>query len=248
MSHLTPIVSPLLTPCSVRGQKGGGGSDGANTMANSLAKSTNGATIAENLAPPKAQWSRNFVSPTALPKYVSLETDRRGNARLYYRRDGRRLRLRKQIGTPDFEQEVEAAASTIASHIRAISETVVYFIVFAGNAYVKIGYTSNPQKRLDTIATSAPGSVRLYYVTPGGRDLEAKLHQQFAEDRLNREWFAFSKAIRAWIDADIERRATDGTRRLTQRSIRRKREKWRGNFSPAAKAELWAKFPIKERP
>lgn len=46
---------------------------------------------------------------TKLPKNVSCEPDRHGNIRYYFRKDGRRTRLRETPGTEAFEQEVACA-------------------------------------------------------------------------------------------------------------------------------------------
>lgn len=49
-------------------------------------------------------------------KYVVEDTDRHGNVRLYYRRNGRKLRLRGPTGSPEFlEDYKKAAAGTLAA-------------------------------------------------------------------------------------------------------------------------------------
>lgn len=42
-------------------------------------------------------------------KYLSEEPDRHGNMRIYFRRHGRRVRLRERPGTPEFQAEYERA-------------------------------------------------------------------------------------------------------------------------------------------
>lgn len=44
-------------------------------------------------------------------KYVVEDTDRHGNVRLYYRRDGRKVRLRGPAGSPEFLTDYRAAAA-----------------------------------------------------------------------------------------------------------------------------------------
>jgi len=44
-------------------------------------------------------------------KYVVEDTDRHGNVRLYYRRDGRKVRLRGPTGSPDFLTDYRRAAA-----------------------------------------------------------------------------------------------------------------------------------------
>lgn len=44
-------------------------------------------------------------------KYVVEDTDRHGNVRLYYRHDGRKVRLRGPTGSPAFLTDYRAAAN-----------------------------------------------------------------------------------------------------------------------------------------
>lgn len=44
-------------------------------------------------------------------KYVVEDTDRHGNVRLYYRRHGRKVRLRGPAGSPEFLADYKAAAA-----------------------------------------------------------------------------------------------------------------------------------------
>ena len=82
---------------------------------------------------------------------------------------------------------------------------MVYFILH-GTKRVKIGFSIQVDKRLANIQTGLPGKARILYVTPGDMELEKRLHQLFAEDRVSGEWFFYSPAIRVWIEADKSRR------------------------------------------
>ena len=42
-------------------------------------------------------------------KFICEDTDRHGNARLYVRRNGRKIRIRERWGTPDFLASYHAA-------------------------------------------------------------------------------------------------------------------------------------------
>lgn len=154
----------------------------------------------------------------ALPKYVAPDPDRHGNERYYYRRAGRRIRLRCQPGTDEFAREVEAASTAIArlptrSRSKRQSTTrlpMVYFVLY-GNRRVKIGHSKQADRRLAEISAMLPGKAKLHYLTPGGQDLERRLHQMFATDRISGEWFQYSVGIRNWIAADRQNRlATSG--------------------------------------
>lgn len=144
-----------------------------------------------------------------LPKYVHRERTRHGSECLYYRRRGRRVRLRETPGTEEFLMELKRAAGRAAgkpslSEI-ADAETFVYFILL-GNAKVKIGTARDPRRRFEALRAGIPGSAKLYYATPGGRHLERELHRLFQADRIRGEWFVYSKKIREWIEADEARR------------------------------------------
>ena len=52
-------------------------------------------------------------SGTISLKYLSEEKDRHGNMRMYFRKSGRRVRLRAVVGTPEFLQEYKAALNGI---------------------------------------------------------------------------------------------------------------------------------------
>lgn len=44
-------------------------------------------------------------------KYVVEDTDRHGNVRLYFRRGGRKIRLRGPVGSPEFLTDYRRAAA-----------------------------------------------------------------------------------------------------------------------------------------
>ena len=52
-------------------------------------------------------------------KYVVEDTDRHGNVRLYLRRDGRKVRLRGPLGSPDFWADYHAALADPAPEPKA---------------------------------------------------------------------------------------------------------------------------------
>ena len=137
-----------------------------------------------------------------LPKYVYRDTNRHGNTRYYYRRNGQRTRLRGEPTSRDF------LAPVLAGHPNPKKVTgYVYFIKY-GNR-VKIGTCRNVKVRLQSLQAGAPGRYRVYYVTPGGRPLESELHDLFAANRVSGEWFRYSAAVKDWIKADEARRAAE---------------------------------------
>jgi hypothetical protein len=71
-------------------------------------------------------------------------------------------------------------------------DRVVYLIGNADNRLVKIGTTTrNSLERLNGIQTMSPSILTVLWTTPGGRELEHKLHYRFREERRHGEWFDF---------------------------------------------------------
>lgn len=70
----------------------------------------------------------------------------------------------------------------------------IYFIRHAG--LVKIGYSHDLRARISAIMRSIPSNdVTLIGYMPGDRDVEAHLHQVFAEHRFSGEWYFFAPSI-----------------------------------------------------
>ncbi len=68
--------------------------------------------------------------------------------------------------------------------------TLVYFIQQGENGPIKIGYSSNPAKRLQTLSTASPYPLRILKVVAGGKTLEQEFHARFMSCQLEGEWFA----------------------------------------------------------
>lgn len=62
-----------------------------------------------------------------------------------------------------------------------------YLIGAEGSPLVKIGYATNPKKRLASLQTGQPMQLTLLWSHPV--DHEAALHERFAEYRVRGEWF-----------------------------------------------------------
>lgn len=76
----------------------------------------------------------------------------------------------------------------------------VYFILDEDAKRVKIGYSTNPMKRLKNLQTGASGTLRLVCATPGGAKLEAYFHEQFSPYRVNGEWFKLQGTLALLVD------------------------------------------------
>jgi Meiotically Up-regulated Gene 113 (MUG113) protein len=60
---------------------------------------------------------------------------------------------------------------------------------------VKIGYSTKPWKRLNSLATSTPSELRMLWVFPGTRAEEQHCHWVFQNHRIRGEWFQLSAVV-----------------------------------------------------
>lgn len=74
-----------------------------------------------------------------------------------------------------------------------LDQTRVYFISGAG--LIKIGFSIDPQLRLEKMQCGSPIPLKLLATTNGGHKLEKVLHKRFAKDRQHGEWFEPSKEL-----------------------------------------------------
>jgi hypothetical protein len=75
---------------------------------------------------------------------------------------------------------------------------MIYFVQSA-DGLIKIGTTSNLERRLSTMRVDSPSELKLLGTLAGGRKIEAALHSRFAEDRKRGEWFAPSSSLLGFI-------------------------------------------------
>ena len=76
---------------------------------------------------------------------------------------------------------------------------MIYFIQSGSDGPIKIGMSTNPERRLKELISLAPGGLRLLATVPGGKAKEIKLHKQFAEDCFQGEWFQPTPALLSFI-------------------------------------------------
>lgn len=72
------------------------------------------------------------------------------------------------------------------------SETFVYLIKNPDTGFIKIGFSSNPEKQLEQLKTGCPNA-QLLTKFRGTRNDEGKLHKVFFERRIVREWFSLTE-------------------------------------------------------
>lgn len=76
---------------------------------------------------------------------------------------------------------------------RLAKNKYLYFIACGDN--VKIGVSSDPNARLETLATGAPGPLYLIAAIPNAGHREAEFHKRFAHLRTHGEWFVYNDEI-----------------------------------------------------
>jgi len=93
-----------------------------------------------------------------------------------------------------------AAALLIPEEIRNKDNgcnTYVYFMQSGG--YIKIGFSQNVNKRLESIQTGHPNKVKIKYKFKGGKHIEKFLHQTFKHKRSYGEWFHWCEEIEDFV-------------------------------------------------
>jgi len=74
------------------------------------------------------------------------------------------------------------------------------YCVLSADGKLKIGTSSNVEKRFDTLQTSASVKLTLLLTLPGGTELETTLHRRFAHLRESGEWFTYADEIRYFVE------------------------------------------------
>lgn len=75
----------------------------------------------------------------------------------------------------------------------------VYFI--KSGDLVKIGYTTNVDRRLRGLQTGSPHKLEILLTHPGSRRDEQLCHEQFAHLRVQGEWFRYSDDLLAYLES-----------------------------------------------
>lgn len=74
----------------------------------------------------------------------------------------------------------------------------IYFI--SDGEFVKIGYTAGePSKRLKSLQTGHPKSLKLLKSVPGDSETERECHHALAQYRVSGEWFQLCKPVQSFI-------------------------------------------------
>lgn len=82
---------------------------------------------------------------------------------------------------------------------RAAPTSSVYFIREHPDGFIKIGVARDAAGRMKSLQTASARDLRLLGTIPGGRDVELRLHERFAGERVRGEWFKPSPRLLAYI-------------------------------------------------
>ena len=83
-----------------------------------------------------------------------------------------------------------------------LQKSAVYFIEDSIER-IKIGFSTDPERRLGELQTGSSNRLRLIGSIPGGQHLESTLHSDFAHLRLKDEWFHATQGLRSFIEMEL---------------------------------------------
>jgi hypothetical protein len=72
-----------------------------------------------------------------------------------------------------------------------MTQTFVYAIYCPNKNEVKIGYATDPLKRLASLQTGTTDRLDLLFTFRGGLEEEKQLHERFKTQRISGEWFSY---------------------------------------------------------
>jgi hypothetical protein len=94
--------------------------------------------------------------------------------------------------------EYSQAARAVEQVPAAEKKSWVYFM--QSGDLIKIGVARDVQKRIASLQCGNPEPITLLAAVAGDHKTERHLHQRFATDRVRGEWFAYSPAIKAYVE------------------------------------------------
>lgn len=116
-----------------------------------------------------------------------------------YVEDGKRKR--RSLGTTDL-----AVAKSMLRRIgdkrptKRLGEFIYFFQIDTPDKFIKIGFATNVAIRLSNVRVSSPYPIEVLAVIPGSEIFEAEIHQKFAAQRVQGEWFRPTPEILAFIE------------------------------------------------
>lgn len=89
----------------------------------------------------------------------------------------------------------------------ALKSRFTYFFFDEVTGKVKIGCSSNIERRKVELETAFPCKLTVIGVLPADKWPEPLVHKRFESDRLRGEWFNYTRAIREFLTSQKEARA-----------------------------------------
>jgi len=77
-------------------------------------------------------------------------------------------------------------------------DSFIYFIE-SPCGHIKIGYSVNPEQRLQELQCGNPHKLRIIRFMPGGPERENWIHKRFRQHRAEGEWFRINPALRKFM-------------------------------------------------
>jgi hypothetical protein len=78
-------------------------------------------------------------------------------------------------------------------------QSVIYVARRDSDGAVKIGFTSDIERRMKELRKGVSYQVTFVFGVVGDKLDEGRLHRRFAADALGDEWFRFSPAVEQWL-------------------------------------------------
>jgi len=95
------------------------------------------------------------------------------------------------------EEQVQRAVERMRDDEARLRGGYVYFLQC--EAFVKIGYSSNPKRRLRALEVMCPFPCTLMGMIPGGKLDEARIHADMKASHHRGEWFHLTAEVEAAI-------------------------------------------------
>jgi hypothetical protein len=75
---------------------------------------------------------------------------------------------------------------------------MIYFVEVERTGEIKVGFSTDVEKRIKSLSTASPYPLRLLIAVPGSFAEEKLIHYAFSSERLNGEWFRGDGRLRAF--------------------------------------------------
>lgn len=104
-----------------------------------------------------------------------------------------------QMASEKNTQASESSTDLAESVEKYISTRVVYFVSYGVDGPIKIGTTSNLERRIHHLRNACPYQIGVLATLPGGSVTEREIHALLESDRLEGEWFCRSQSVMAIV-------------------------------------------------